>query len=178
MDSRRKLDLSNEADPVAWRCNTVRLCEAESKMRSLDILTYFFNQFRKELCNHVVRGEALQVIHLKKLLTNYPCRIEIEETGMCHSFGHSLRFQVKNLEGSKHLRVRVAQERKVDLVPVCKALQDGRAIVTDRRQLDPLLLESWFRLLQLDELRFAEGSPVGRAEEKKNSPLRSPQGLV
>jgi hypothetical protein len=97
---------------------------------------------------------------------------------MRHPFCHSARFLVENLEGPNRLRVRIAQERKVDLVPVGKVLQDFRAIVTDRRQLDPSALESLFCLLELDELRFAERSPVGGAEEKKNSPIRSPQGLV
>ena len=61
---------------------------------------------------------------------------------------------------------------------VGKVLQDCRAIVTDGSQLNPLFLKSLFRILQLDELRFAERSPVGGAEEKKNGSIRSPQGLV
>jgi len=66
----------------------------------------------------------------------------------------------------------------VDLVAVGKVLQDCRAIVTDGSQLDPLFLKSLFRILQLDELRFAERSPISGAEEKKNCPIRSPQGFV
>src|SRR3974377_137665 len=124
MDSRRKLYFGNEADPIAWHRNAVRLREAQSKMWSLGILAHFFGQLRKKLSNNVVRGEPVQFVPLKELLTNHSTYIDIEKPGMRHSFGHSLRFQVKDLEGSNHLRVRVAQDRKVDLVPVGKVLQD------------------------------------------------------
>ena len=173
MDSRRKLDLGNEADPISWHRNAVRLRQVESEMWSLDILAYFFGQLRKKLSNNVVRGEPVQFVALKELLPNHSTYIDIEKPGMRHSFGHSLRIQVKDFEGSNHLRVRVAQERKVDLVAVGKVLQDCGPIVADGSQLDPLLLKSLFCILQLDELRFAERSPIGGAKEKENSPLRS-----
>jgi hypothetical protein len=50
-------------------------------------------------------------------------------------------------------------------VTVSKVLEDLVAIVTDGRQLDAALLETLFRILQLDQLRFAERSPIGGAEE-------------
>ena len=178
MDPWRKLHLGNEAHPIAWRRNTVRLRQAEPKMWDLDVLAHFFGQLRKEFFNNVVRGKSVQFVPLKELLANHSASIDIEKPRMRHSFGHSLPVRVKNLEGSNHFRIRVAQERKVDLVPVGKVLQDCRAIVADGSQLDPLLLKSLFRILQLDELRFAERSPISRTEEKKNCPVRSPQGLV
>jgi hypothetical protein len=51
------------------------------------------------------------------------------------------------------------------LVPLSEVLEDILAIVTDRSQLDFLLLKSLFGILQLHELRFAEGSPIGGTEE-------------
>jgi len=50
-------------------------------------------------------------------------------------------------------------------VTIGKVLEDFPAIVTDGRQLDAVLLETLFRILQLDQLRFAERSPIGGAEE-------------
>jgi len=41
-----------------------------------------------------------------------------------------------------------------------------------------LLLEALFRMLQLHELRFAEGSPVGGPEEEEYRAARSHQALV
>ena len=67
----------------------------------------------------------------------------------------------------------VGQQRKHDLVPLGEVLQDRRIVIADRGQLDPLLLKSWFRILQLDQLRFAEGSPIRGPKEKKNCSVRS-----
>jgi hypothetical protein len=90
---------------------------------------------------------------------------------MRHPFSRPRRLRIENLEGTNHLRVPVAQEGEVDLVPVRKFLKDCPAIVTNGRQLDPLLLESLLRVLQLDQLRFAERSPIGGTEEKQNGPV-------
>lgn len=59
-----------------------------------------------------------------------------------------------------------------------EVLQYGRAVVADRSQLNPMLLKSLFGILQLDQLRFAEGSPVRGPEEKKNRSVGSAQRLV
>ena len=61
---------------------------------------------------------------------------------------------------------------------VREILQNGWTIVANRRQLKALRSESLFCTLQLHELRFAEGSPVGRTEEKKNRAVRSFKRLV
>ena len=46
--------------------------------------------------------------------------------------------------------------------------QDFFRVIADGCELKPLLLESWDCGLQLDQLPFAEWSPVGGAEEEKN----------
>jgi hypothetical protein len=46
-------------------------------------------------------------------------------------------------------------------LPVCEILQDGYGVVTDCRKLDALFLESRLSTLQLDQLPFAVGSPIG-----------------
>ena len=58
-------------------------------------------------------------------------------------------------------------------MPICKILEDCRAVIAYGSDLDPLLLKALFRILQLHELRFAEGSPVGGAEEEENRAARS-----
>jgi hypothetical protein len=47
-------------------------------------------------------------------------------------------------------------------------LQDRRTVVANRSQLQPLRFKSLLRGLQLRELRFAEGSPIGGAEEQEH----------
>ncbi len=63
-------------------------------------------------------------------------------------------------------------------MPISEVLQDGPTIVANRGQFKSLRLKSLFCVLQLHELRFAEGSPVGRTEEEENSALRSLERLV
>jgi len=53
-------------------------------------------------------------------------------------------------------------------VAVCEEFQDFFGVVADGGELYALLFESGIRALQLDQLPFAEGSPVGGAEEEKN----------
>ena len=63
-------------------------------------------------------------------------------------------------------------------MPFSEVLHDRRRIVADGSQLDTLLLKPLLCILQLDELRFAEGSPVRRPEEEQNCSVRSSQCLV
>jgi len=47
--------------------------------------------------------------------------------------------------------------------------QDFLRVITDGRKLETLLFEFRNCALQLDQLPFTEGSPVGGPEKKKNS---------
>jgi len=58
-------------------------------------------------------------------------------------------------------------------VPVGEIFQDFFRVVTDGRQLDSLLLESWDSALQLDQLPLAERSPIRRTEKEKSGAVRS-----
>jgi hypothetical protein len=41
-----------------------------------------------------------------------------------------------------------------------------------------VFFKSLLGILQLHELRFAKGSPIGRAEKEKNGSARSPQRFI
>jgi len=62
-------------------------------------------------------------------------------------------------------------------VPHGEIIEDGLAIIADRSQPESLFLKSLFSVLQLHELRFAKGSPIGGAEEKKHRAIRPLQRL-
>jgi hypothetical protein len=62
-------------------------------------------------------------------------------------------------------------------VPVSKIFQDFFRVIADGGQLDALLFESRDGALQLDQLPFAEGSPIGRTKKEKNGAVRSFQGI-
>src|SRR5260221_2918228 len=85
---------------------------------------------------------------------------------MRHAFGHTMGLCVKYLEATNDFGLRVSQERKVYAMPLGEIFQDGWTIIADWRQLKCLRLKSLICRLQMHELRFAEGSPVGGAEEQ------------
>src|SRR5215472_149625 len=62
----------------------------------------------------------------------------------------------------------VGKERVFDLVPVSKIPQDFFRVIADGRELDSLSFKPWNRILQLDQLPFAERSPVSRTEKQQN----------
>src|SRR5258707_11013014 len=63
-------------------------------------------------------------------------------------------------------------------MPISEILQDSLAIIANGGQLQALRLKSLLCVLQLHELRFAEGSPVSRTEEQKDGALASLERLV
>jgi hypothetical protein len=87
------------------------------------------------------------------------------------------RLRIQNAEAGDDPGIGVGQKRKVDFVPVGEVLEDRLTVITDGRDRDSVLFESLFGILQLDELRFAEGSPIGGTEEKKNRTVRPLQCL-
>ena len=75
------------------------------------------------------------------------------------------------------LRVRVREQWIFDLVSIGKIFQDFFRVIADGRQLDPLFFESRDGALQLDQLPFAERSPVGGTEKEKNDTVRTLQAI-
>jgi len=71
-----------------------------------------------------------------------------------------------------------SEQRKVNILPRGEVFQDGLTVVADCRQLKPVFFKSFLGILQLHELRLAERSPVGRAEEKQNRALQTFQCVV
>jgi hypothetical protein len=52
------------------------------------------------------------------------------------------------------------------MLPIGEVLEDRLTVIADGCDLDPALFEPFLGVLQLDQLRFAEGSPIGGTEEK------------
>jgi len=63
------------------------------------------------------------------------------------------------------------------MVPIGEVLEDRLTVIADGCDLDATCFEPLFRVLQLDQLRFAEGSPISGTEEKQNRPFCPLQGL-
>ena len=106
-----------------------------------------------------------------------PFVVDEEITGARKALLHPGRLLIEDAICLNDFGLWIAEQGVIDLVPVGKKLQDFFRVIADGRQLDPLLFESWNCTLQLDQLPFAERSPVGRTEEKKNGTVRAFQRI-
>jgi hypothetical protein len=62
-------------------------------------------------------------------------------------------------------------------VAVGEEFQDFLGVIADGRELDALLFEPGVCALQLDQLPFAEGSPVGGTEKEEDCAVRAFQSF-
>ena len=63
------------------------------------------------------------------------------------------------------------------MLPIGELLEDRLTVIADGCDLDATCFEPLFRVLQLNQLRFAEGSPIGRAIEDEQRALRTQDGV-
>jgi hypothetical protein len=82
-----------------------------------------------------------------------------------------LRLIVQDAKASDDCGPRVGDQREPDSSRVGEFLERRRRIVADRNEPETLLPDLIVAALQLDELRLAIGSPVGRAEEHEHRAL-------
>src|SRR5260370_3484377 len=137
-------------------------------MRGLYFLADPFGKLWKYLRHHIVRGKAVGVLLFKILFSNNPVRVDIEVSWQSHALRHACGLLVQHTITGDNLRLRIGQQRKLDLAAVCKVPKDCRAVIADSSQLNSLRFEFLFRVLQLHELRFSERSPIRRTEEQKH----------
>jgi hypothetical protein len=95
-----------------------------------------------------------------------------------HSLFLPRRFGIKHVEAANDLRIRVGQQRELNLVPLREILQDRRSVVANCSEFDPLVFKSLLGVLQLHELRFAERSPIGRPEKEQHRSVWPSQCVV
>ncbi len=168
MDTWWKLDFSGQGDPAAGGHGAIGLGQGEPKMRRFDILAHFLGEFGKKLPNNIVRREAVGVLDFKIRVANNPFRVDVEEPRMRHPLVHAFRFRIEDVEAANQAGFLIRQQRILNFMPVGKVFQDRWTVVTNRSEFDSLCFKSLFGVLQLHELRFAEGSPIRGAEEEKN----------
>src|SRR5271169_6693675 len=142
-------------------------------MRGFDGFGYFLAEFRKEFGHDAVSGKPLAVFGFEKLFADDAFRVDEEIAGARKALLHPGRLLIEDAIRLDDPGLGVPEQRVLDLVPVRKKLQDFFRVVADGRQLDLLLFESWNCTLQLDQLPFAEGSPVRGAEKEKEGAVRA-----
>src|SRR5260370_32638398 len=142
VDTRWELDFSGQSDPAAGGHGAIGLCQGEPKMRRLDILAHFLGEFGEELSNDIVWREAVRVLDLEIRVANNAFRVDVEESGVRHPPVHTFRFRIEDVEAAKQAGILICKQRKLDLMPVRKVLQDRRTVVTDRGEFDSLGFKS------------------------------------
>ena len=80
---------------------------------------------------------------------------------MSHAFGQLVRLGVDQTQSVERFGVGIGKEGILDVVPLGKLGQDFRRVVAQGGQSQPLVTKFLLGTLQLNQLLFAERSPVG-----------------
>ena len=98
---------------------------------------------------------------------DFTVAIQNQRAGIGDAEGKAIRLDglVQEPVGANGLRTQIAEQREGDPLPRGELRQDLRRIVTDSRKPDFALVQFRQIALQLDQLRFAVGSPIGRPVE-------------
>ena len=161
VDIGRQLHFGGHRDATSGNANAIGLFQGNFQMRRFNRVGYFLPQFREKLRDHAISREAFAVFRVEKLLFNDSLGVDKEIPRPRHAFELPDGFGVQYLVRLDRLGIGVGQQRKINLAAVREILEYFYAVVADRRQLDPLLLESRSSTLQLDQLAFTVRSPVG-----------------
>jgi hypothetical protein len=137
-------------------------------MRGFDSLRDFLAEFGEEFGNDAVAGEPLAVFGFKEFFFNEAARVDEEIAGPGKSFLHAGGFGVEHAECADGIGIGVCQQRIFDLVAIAKEFQNFFIVIADGGKFDALLFEALRCVLQLDQLRFAEGSPIGGTKKKEH----------
>jgi len=161
VDIGRQLYFRGYRDATSRYANAIGLFQGNLQMRRFNPVGYLLPQFREEFRDNAISGETLAIFRVEKLLLDDALGVDKEIPGPRHAFKLPSGFGVQHLICLDRLGVGVGKQREINLEAVREMLEDFHAIVADRRQCDPLLLESRASTLQLDQLAFTVRSPVG-----------------
>jgi hypothetical protein len=170
---RRKLDFGGQCDQAAGEGCGIGLLERELQMRRVGRAGDLFAQFREKFGDDVIAGKPFAIFSLEEFLANDALGVDDEISGPRHSLELAGGCGVQHVIGANGLRIGIGEQREIDFAAVGEKLQDFGAVIANGRELEPLLLESGFGCLQLDQLPFAVGSPVGGTEKEENGALRA-----
>jgi hypothetical protein len=89
--------------------------------------------------------------------------------------GHGIRRNgfVQDPESADDFGIGIRKQEIGNMLSVRKVLEHGHAVIADRGQIEALGADITDMLFQLDELGFAERSPVGRTEKYEQCPFRA-----
>ena len=153
------------------------MLERQLKMWRVHGFCNFLAQLRKKLCHDAVSGEPFAVSRVEKLFSNDAVDVEEKITRTRKSFLHPGGFLIEYAIGLDGFRIRIREQWVFNSVAIGKIFQDRFRVVADGGELHALLFEFRDCVLQLHQLPFAEGSPVGGTEKEENGSVRTFQGV-
>ena len=180
MNIRRQSDLRRQRNSASRKRRGIGLLRHELKMRCIDRRRDICGKFRKQLLDDVVAGQPVAVLCFEEFFADDAVRPDEKVAGACHAGELSGRLGVEHAVRPNNRGIRVREQWNIDPAAIGEALQDWLAIVADRRKPDTLLLESFFGLLQLNQLSFAVRSPISGSEKQEHGaagPLQRVEGL-
>ncbi len=163
----RQPNLSAQRDASAGNAFVVGLPKVYLKVRRFDRVCDIRNQFRKEFGHDAMPGLPSTVFRLEKLLPNSSRGIKEKITRPGHAFEESRSFGIEEAVFPDDRGIGIGKQWEADQVPVSEIFQDGFTVVADGGQLNSMLFKLRQSAMQLDQLPFAVGSPVGRTKKQK-----------
>ena len=132
-----------------------------------------------KLFENLHRGSALLKVVLEKLGDYLAARIDQVSSRIRDAIGHRVRWNgfVQNPESANDFGIGIRKQKISNMLSVRKVLELGHAVIADRRQPQALFTDIAEMLFQLDELGFAEWSPVRRAVKDQQRAFRAKNGL-
>src|SRR5260370_32492413 len=96
---------------------------------------------------------------------------------MSHATTETRGLLIEHPEAPDDRRVGIGEQRIGNMLPVREVLQDRLTVVADGSEPDSTLSKLRLGIAQLDQLLFAVGSPIGRAEEQEDDAIGPRQTL-
>jgi hypothetical protein len=177
VDVWRETDFGDQREARSRYRGDVRLFEKQLEMRSFHDLRDLLAEFREKFGDHAVAGEALAIFGLEKLLADDAAGIDKEISRAREAFLHAGGFGVADAVRPDGFRIWIREQGVGNVVAVGKIFQDLFRVIADGDQLDALFFKPRHGTLQLDQLPFAEGSPIGGTEEEEDRAFRTLQGV-
>jgi hypothetical protein len=174
---RRQLHVSIHSDARSRHTGAVGLLQRQLQVRGVHRVGDFLAEFGEEFRDDAVAGEAFAVFRFKEFFLDDAVGINEEIAGAGKAFLHAGGFVIENTVGLDDFRIGIGEHRIVDFVAVGEEFQDFFGVIADGGEFYALFFEPRIRALQLDQLPFAEGSPVGGTEEEKDGAVRASQSF-
>jgi hypothetical protein len=168
-----QVHFGGDCNARAGNAGAIGLLESELEVRGFDGVRDFLAQLGEEFRDDAVASQTLAVFGFEEFFLDDAVGINEEIAGASKTLLHAGGFVIEDAVGFDDFGIGIREHRILDFVTVGEEFQDFLGVIADGGELDALLFEPGICALQLDQLPFAEGSPVCRTEEEKDCAVRA-----